>query len=117
MKKSKNCFFLGKQADFYLNILLNIIRHWRGANEEGDICKFSVNLLSDISYLQERKSAKARAQSAKIKNRRNQAKKMPRAQERKGAIGVRAEVAAKVTTEVVAEKNLALCPKMCYNSN
>jgi len=41
--------------------------------------------------LQERKSAKARAQSAKIKNRRNQAKKMPRAQERKGAIRVRAE--------------------------
>jgi len=57
LKKSKNCFFLGKQADFYLNILLNIIRHWRGANEEGDICKFSVNLLSDIPYLQERKGA------------------------------------------------------------
>ena len=75
---------------------------------------------SDISYLQERKSAKARAQSAKIRNGRNQAKKEPRAQERKGAIGGAVEATEEVTeevTEATAEKNLALCPKMCYNGN
>ena len=137
LKKIKKCFFLEKQIDSYQNISLNIIRHWRNANKEGDI-----SIISNTSHLQERnlskskideikpkrcqerKSAKARAQSAKIRNGRNQAKKEPRAQERKGAIGVRAEVMEEIAVEVTeeamkatAEKNLALCPKMCYNGN
>jgi len=45
-------------------------------------------VFSVISFLQERKSAKARAQFAKFKNNRNKAIKQARAQERKGAIGV-----------------------------
>ena len=66
--------------------------------------------------MQERKSAKARAQSVKIRNRRNQAQKEPRAQERKGAIEGAVEITEEVT-EATAEKIIALCPKMCYNGN
>jgi len=43
---------------------------------------------SVILILQERKGAKARVQSVKIKNKRNQAIKEPRAQGRNSAIGV-----------------------------
>jgi len=38
---------------------------------------------------------------------------MPRAQGCKGAIGG----AVEATEEATAEKNLALCTKMCYNGN
>jgi len=61
--------------------------------------------------LQERKSAKARAQFAKFKNKRNEAIKQARAQERKGAIGVRAEVTAGVTAEAWQKKILLYARK------
>ncbi|MBR7084838.1 MAG: hypothetical protein IKI37_06655, partial [Oscillospiraceae bacterium] len=73
---------------FWKNIL--IVPHHSGLllNTRFDDNIFLSNI-SDISFLQERKSTKARAQFAKIKNSRKQAQKMPRAQERKGAMRVR----------------------------
>ena len=58
---------------------------------------------SDISYLQERKSAKARAHSVKIRNARNQAIKQPRVQGRNSAMGVR------------QKKFLDFCLNLWYN--
>ena len=60
----------------------------------------------DISFLQERKSAKSRAQTDKFSNTRNQAVSEPRAQGRKGAIGVQ-----------YLKKLLAKIAALWYNKN